>query len=425
MNAEIIAVGSELLGATKVDTNSLYLTGKLAERGILLARKSVVGDDRQLLASEIARAREASDLVILTGGLGPTLDDLTRDAASDATGRPLVRHEWIVRDIEERFRRFDRPMASVNERQAYVLEGAAVLPNERGTAPGQWLEDASGILVLLPGPPRELKPLFAEACLPRLDSRIPLQRYHAICLRVAGIGESDVEQRIGAIYSSAKDVVTTILSKPGDIQIHLRGQAATKGKARAAAEGIARRIRKELGHAVYSRDGSPLGVTVSRHLRERGVKVAVAESCTGGLLAGSLSAVPGSSDYFAGGFVSYSEEAKRLWLGVGRDTLETHGAVSREASAAMARAARKAAAATLGEPAIGVSTTGYAGPGGGNKRHPVGTVFFGIADRDGSRAYRRQLGRGRGRVRALAVQTALELLRRTVLGLPVFGTTQR
>lgn len=417
MQAEIIAVGSELLTPSKVDTNSLYLTRKLGERGILLARKSVVGDDRQLLATEIRRAREASDVVILTGGLGPTLDDLTRDAAADATGRSLVRHEWIVRDIEERFRRFNRPMAKVNERQAYVLEGAEILYNPRGTAPGQWLEDELGILVLLPGPPRELKPLFKEACMPLLERHVTQQRYFTQSLRVAGIGESDVEQRIGAIYSAESNVTTTILSSPGDIQIHLRGQANSEEDARAIAEALGDKIRAELEPAVYSLDGVPLDGTVARLLRGRGVKVGVAESCTGGLLAAKLTAIPGCSEYFAGGFVSYSDTAKSRWLGVEDGVLDGCGAVSAEVAVAMAVKARQRAVEALGGPAIGVSTTGYAGPGGGTGQCPVGTVFFGIADEKGSRVHRRQLGRGRNRVRALAVQIALELLRRRVLGL--------
>ena len=418
MNAEIIAVGSELLTPTKVDTNSLFLTRKLGERGILLARKSVVGDDRQQLATEIRRAREAADIVILTGGLGPTLDDLTRDAAADATGLRLIRHEWIVKDIEERFRRFDRPMAKVNERQAYVLDGAEILHNPRGTAPGQWLQDGGRVLVLLPGPPRELKPLFSEACMPRLERLSPALKFHTCRLRVAGIGESDVEQRIGEIYSAESRVTTTILSAPGDIQIHLRAEAEAEEDARTIATSLAAKVRAELGDSVYSDDGAPLDETVAGLLRRRGIKVGVAESCTGGLLAAKLTAVPGSSDYFAGGFVSYSEAAKSVWLGVRDETLSTHGAVSAEVAREMAVRARTHALEAAGQPAIGVSTTGYAGPGGGTETDPVGTVYFGIADRDRARAVRRQLGRGRGRVRALATQIALELLRRTILQHP-------
>lgn len=416
MQAEIIAVGTELLSPSKVDTNSLYLAKMLAERGILLARKSVVGDERDLLASEIRRARESSRVVILSGGLGPTLDDLTREAASDATGRDLVLHESIVREIERRFRALDRPMAEVNKRQAYILEGAEILPNPRGTAPGQWLKDDRGILILLPGPPRELEPLFEAACLPRLDRHLPAHRYFTLTLRVAGIGESDIEQRIGPIYAAEGRVVTTLLSAPGDVQIHLRAQADDEDGARAITTGLGDRIRAELGTRVYSENGASLEATVASILREKGGRLAVAESITGGLLAGALTAVPGSSEFFAGGITSYADAAKRDWLGIDAGALSSAGAVSAEVAEAMAQAARRRAADALGEPAWGVSTTGYAGPGGGTERDPVGTVYLGIADASGCRVHRRSLGRERNRVRTLAVRTALDLLRRRLLG---------
>lgn len=417
MTAEIIAVGSELLSPDKLDTNSLFLARMLGERGILLSRKSVVGDDRPLLASEIRRARGASQLVILTGGLGPTLDDLTRDAASDATGRRLVRHESIVRDIERIFQRFGRPMARVNERQALILEGAEILPNPRGTAPGQWLEDDDGILVLLPGPPRELEPLFTEACLPRLERHASGSHFHTQCLRVAGIGESDLEQRIGPIYSAVPEVDTTILSSPGDIQILLRARAETQAAARAGAERLGDSIQSELGDTVYSLDGSSLHRTVARLLRQSGLLVATAESCTGGLVAAELSGIPSSSGYFAGGWVTYSEGSKRDWLGLDPALLEHPGAVSASAARSMAKAARLRAEEACGRTAIGISTTGYAGPTGGTEADPVGTVYFGISDQSGTHAYRRQLGRGRSRVRILAVRVALDLVRRRILGL--------
>ncbi len=417
MQAEVIAVGSELLTPSRLDTNSLFLAGKLAERGIELARKSVVGDDRNLLAAEIRRARRDSDIVILSGGLGPTLDDLTREAVADATGRELKMHESLVDEIAERFRRFNRPMADVNRRQAYVLEGAEVLPNPRGTAPGQWLEDRWGILILLPGPPRELEPLFEDACLPRLDRLVPARSFFTLVLRVAGMGESDIEQRIGPIYSDTPSVQTTILSSPGDVQLHLRGVADTDDEARDLAERLGNLVMAELGHAVYSIGGAPLDEIVSGLLRRRGLRLASAESCTGGLLAARLTDAPGSSEFFAGGFVSYSNGAKSGWVGVDAATIKTHTAVSAEVAAEMAECARNHAAQALGEPAIGVSTTGYAGPTGGTQRDPVGTVYFGIADGGGTWTHRRQLGSGRQRIRTLGVQTGLDLLRRHVLGL--------
>ena len=419
MQAEVIAVGSELLTPSKLDTNSLFLARKLGELGIALARKAVVGDDRALLADEIRRARCTSDLVILSGGLGPTLDDLTREAASDATGRPLVLDESVVDEIADRFRRFNRPMAEVNKRQAYLLRGARKLDNPRGTAPGQWLEDSDGILVLLPGPPRELEPMFAATCLPLLMPHVPSLRFFTLVLRVAGLGESDLEQRIAPIYSPCKDIATTILSSPGDVQVHLRGQGNSESEARAAAQRLGEAIRAELGDTVYSEDGRPLAETVARLLAQSGTKLAVAESCTGGLLAGGLTEIAGSSEFFAGGIVSYCDSAKSGWLGVSQSVLSAHGAVSEQVAVAMATAARRRAADTLGEPAVGLSTTGYAGPAGGTETDPVGTVYFGIADASGAHCTKRLFGRGRTRVRTLAVQTALDILRRRVSGLEV------
>ena len=419
MQAEVIAVGSELLTPSKLDTNSLYLAGKLSELGISLARKAVIGDDRALLAEEIRRARRTSDLVILSGGLGPTLDDLTREASSDATGRALVLDESVVEEIRERFRRFNRPMAEVNRRQAYLLEGAQKLGNPRGTAPGQWLEDDNGILILLPGPPRELEPMFAEACLPLLAAHAPSQRFFTLVLRVAGIGESDLEQRIAPIYAPCTQIATTILSSPGDVQVHLRGQGNSEAEAEAAAQSLGEEIRSELGDAIYSEDGRPLAETVAALLARGAAKLAVAESCTGGLLAGALTALAGSSEYFAGGVVSYCDSAKSGWLGVDESVLCSHGAVSQAVAVAMATAARERAASALGEPAMGLSVTGYAGPGGGTEADPVGTVYFAVADAEGARSARRLFGRGRARVRTLAVQTALDILRRRISGLPV------
>ncbi len=417
MQAEVIAVGSELLTPSKLDTNSLFLAGKLADQGIELTRKSVVGDNRSMLASEIRRARRESDLVILSGGLGPTLDDLTREAASDATGRQLTLRRSLVNEIAERFRRFNRPMAEVNKRQAYVLKGAEILPNPRGTAPGQWLEDDLGILILLPGPPRELEPLFEEACLPRLARHAPSQSFFTLALRVAGMGESDIEQRISPIYSGAPGVQTTILSAPGDVQIHLRGTASTDDEARSRAEGLGGRLAAELGDAVYSFDGASLEETVARLLRKHGLKLGLAESCTGGLIAARVTDVSGSSEFFAGGFVSYSCGAKSGWLGVNPATIDAHTSVSAQVAAEMAERARDFAAQALGEPAVGLSTTGYAGPAGGTPRDPVGTVYFGIADSTGVRTHRRESGLGRHRIRTLAVQTGLDLLRKHVLRL--------
>ena len=412
MNAEIIAVGSELLTPQRVDTNSLYLTEKLNQVGFEVVRKTIVGDDRPRLADELRQARGASDLVITTGGIGPTLDDLTREAASDALGRRLVFEPSIVEAIEQRFQRFGRKMAEINKRQAYVLEGAEILPNPNGTAPGQYFRDEEGILIILPGPPRELQPMFEEQCLPRLLQLESPDKYYTATLRIALLPESDVDERIGPIYSVEPRVATTILAAPGDIQVHLRAKAPTLEEARDIAESLSLKVEAELGKPVYSRSNEALVEVVARLFRERQLTLAVAESCSGGMLAEMITSLAGSSEYFRGGFVSYSEQAKIETLGVPAETIRDHTVYSAETAEQMALAARRKLNTSLG-----VGITGVAGPDGGTEQTPVGTVFVALADQAGTQVVKRSLGGGRDRVRGMAALIALEMLRRRILGI--------
>jgi nicotinamide-nucleotide amidase len=412
VNAEIIAIGSELLTPQRVDTNSLYLTEKLNQVGFEVVRKTVVGDDRARLSEQLRQAREVSELVITTGGIGPTLDDLTREAASDALGRQLVFEPSIVEAIEERFRRFNRKMAEINKRQAYVLEGAEILPNPNGTAPGQYFRDKKGILIILPGPPRELQPMFEEQCLPRLLQLESPDKYYTATLRIALMPESEVDERIGPIYSAEPRVATTILAAPGDIQVHLRAKAGTVEQARDIAESLSLKVEAELGKPVYSRANEALVDVVARLFRERQLTLATAESCTGGLLAETLTSLAGSSEYFRGGFVSYSEQAKIETLGVPADTIREHTVYSAETAEQMALAARRKLGASLG---FGI--TGVAGPDGGTEQTPVGTVFLALADQAGTEVVKRNLVGDRERIRGMAVLIALEMLRRRVLGI--------
>lgn len=415
MEAEIIAVGSEMLTPGRLDTNSLWLTERLNRRGIEVARKCVIGDDRRRLTLEIKRAREASQVVIVTGGLGPTLDDLTRECASEATGRELVFREEVVGWIAQRFASFGRTPTENNKRQAFLLSGAELLYNPNGTAPGQYLEDEQGVLMLLPGPPREIKPLFVSECEPRLDKLPSPWQYYTASLRISGLGESDVDQRIGPIYSAEERAVTTILAAPSDIQLHIRGRAKTAAEAQAIAEAVAAKVRGELGDHVYANKDEELEVVVGSLLRERGLRIALAESCTGGLLAERLTAIPGSSDYFFGGFVSYSVDAKAQWLGVPRALLDEFGPVSEPVAEQMALRARDLAGGT--GKAIGAAITGVAGPDGGTDEIPVGTVFLAVADQDGVLVKKHQFSGDRERVRALSAQLTLEMIRRRLLGL--------
>jgi len=412
MDAEIIAVGSEMLTLARVDTNSLYLTGELNNLGVEVVAKCVIGDDRDRLAATVARALERSAIVILTGGLGPTEDDVTREAVAQALGRKLVYHAEIVEAMERRFAAMRRKMSEINKRQAFAIEGAELLPNDRGTAPGQWVPADGAVALLLPGPPHELKAMFEQHCLPRLARMAPKQAIRTAFLRVTGMPESDLDALISPVYKKYQNPVTTILAAASDLQIHLRARCDTEAEAAALLAEVTGPIEALLGDRLYSRNGDPLEVVVGALLRERHSTVAVAESCTGGMLGERFTSTPGSSDYFLGGFITYSNALKRELLGVPAETLEQFGAVSRETAEAMAVGARERTGATYA-----VSITGVAGPDGGTEQKPVGLVYVGIADEAGTAAVHRRFLGDRTRIRQFTTQFALDLLRRRVQGL--------
>jgi nicotinamide-nucleotide amidase len=412
-NGEIIAVGSELLTPDRVDTNSLYLTDQLNGIGVEVRRKSIVGDDRALLAAEVRSALANAEIVIVTGGLGPTEDDITREAVADALGRPLVFRQDLLDTLMERFQRLNRKMADNNRRQTFVVQGAEALPNPRGTAAGQWIEDGGRVVLLLPGPPHELKAMFEAECLPRLIRRLPPQAIGTRFYRVACMGESDLDQLISPVYKPFENPVTTILAGLGEIQIHLRARAASEPEAESLLQQVAPRIEELLGDRIYSRDGSPLEAVAGRMLRERGATVSVAESCTGGLLGERITSVPGSSDYFLGGFLVYTDRLKTDLLGVDPKLIAQHMAVSEPVAEAMALGARARTSSTYG-----VSVTGEAGPESATGV-PVGTVVIGLAGPDGiAQARRYALFGDRSGNRARAAQWALDDLRRCLGGNP-------
>jgi len=409
MNAEIIAVGSELLTPARLDTNSLYLTGQLNDLGVEVVTKTIVGDDLERLAAVMRQAVSRTPVVLVTGGLGPTEDDVTREAASRALGRPLEFRQEICEAIEARFARMGRKMAEINRRQAYVLAGAEVLPNANGTAPGQWIEHDGAAVALLPGPPPELKPMFEAECLPRLRRLVPPQVIRTRFYRVAGMPESDLDQLISPVYRQYTNPVTTILAAPGDIQIHLRARCATEAEAERLLAEVGSQIEALLGGRIYSRSGEPLEAVIGGLLRQTGATLSVAESCTGGLLAERITSVPGSSDYFLGGFLVYNNRMKASLLGVDEELIARHGAVSEPVAEAMAAGARDRTGATWA-----LSVTGVAGPGGGSENKPVGTVVIGLAGPQWARAQSFRFLGSRERVRAMAAQTALDLLRRAL-----------
>jgi len=411
MNAEILAVGSELLGPQRLDTNSLWLTAQLNELGIEVVTKIIAGDDRRRLCALLTAAIARSDLIILTGGLGPTEDDVTRDAVAETLGRGQSFRQDICDQIAARFQRMNRPMAEINKRQAYVIDGAEVLDNDRGTAPGMWIATPEGkVAVLLPGPPNEMKGVFLAQCRARLERLVPPLAIRTLLFRVAGMPESDLDQLIAPVYTQYANPVTTILAAPGDIEVHLRARCPTAEEAEALVAELGRKIEALLGDRIYSRNGEPLEAAVGRLLRERQVTVSVAESCTGGALAQRITAVPGSSDYFLGGFLVYTDRMKIELLGIDPELLQQHTAVSEAAAAAMADGARDRTGSTFA-----LSVTGIAGPGGGTEETPAGTVFIGLAGAEPARARKFRFLGDRVRVRSLATQTALDMLRRRLM----------
>jgi len=406
-DAEIIAVGSELLTPQRLDTNSLYLTDQLNTLGVEVVRKAVVGDELGRLTDSILAAAARSKIVVLTGGLGPTEDDLTREAVAGALGRTLVFHQDICDRIETRLRYFGRKMAEINKRQAYVIEGAEVLPNERGTAPGQWISNGSVVFMLLPGPPVELKAMFEAQCLPRLEKVLPPQVIRTRWLRTVGMGESDLDQLISPVYKRYTNLATTILAVSGEIHVHLRARCTTAQDAEKLVAQASAEIEPLLGDRIYSCNGDPLEKVCGDLLSGLHRTLSVAESATGGMLGARITAVP-SSGYFVGGFVTYTDEMKTRMLGVPAELIEEHTAVSEPVAKAMAEGAR---ARTGSDHAL--SITGYAGPDG----EKVGLVFIGLASPDSTDVRRIQWPADRERVRAFSTNIALDMLRRKLLGI--------
>ena len=409
MDAEIIAVGSELLTPHRYDTNSLYLTGKLNSLGIEVRFKTVVGDDPERLASVFRAALERSGLIILMGGLGPTEDDINRQAVADVLGRKLHEVPEVIDRIAARYARTGRKMPANNARQALVPEGAEWLPNQKGTAPGIWIEQDDTIVVMLPGPPSELEAMFDEQCMPRLKTRVSGSRIRTRVIKVAGLPESEVDQRIAPIYKPYTNPSTTILSTGGAIEVHLTARATTQDEADALLDELTDKVEPALGDHIFSTSGETLEEVVGMYLVMKQKTLATAESCTGGLLGERITRVPGSSEYYLGGAVCYSNEMKTRFAGVSPKLLETYGAVSKPVAQALAEGIRRKTNAS-----IGIGITGVAGPGGGTEEKPVGMVFISIADDRGTEVREFRFPGDRERVRLLSSQFALEMLRRRI-----------
>jgi nicotinamide-nucleotide amidase len=412
--AEIIAVGSEMLTPFRQDTNSLYLTEKLNSLGVEVAFKTIVGDSLKDIVRVAKAALSRADILLFSGGLGPTEDDLTREAVAQTLGLHLKRDPEIVEAIERRFTEHGWKMSPNNIKQADVISGATVLPNANGTAPGQWIGGRSDgkekIVVLLPGPPHELKALFEGAVLERLRARVPKQFISARVLKITGMGESACDARVAPIYKRFTDVDTTILAAPGEIQLHLRTRGASEEAADKRLDELVELIEEELGDNVYSDNGDALEQIVSYFLQMRDATLAVAESCTGGLVAERLTSVSGSSRYFIGGAVVYSNELKTQLADVPADLIDVYGAVSEQVARALAEGIRRKCGTSLG---LGV--TGVAGPTGGTAEKPVGLVFHALAGEHGTEVIKRTFTGDRARVRWFASQQALDMVRRKLM----------
>ena len=410
LTAEIIAIGSELLAADRTDTNSLWLTEKLNLLGIEVKLKTVVGDDDARLEETIKDATRRSKVVITTGGLGPTEDDITRKITARALGKRLLLDEAVLDEIKKRFQGFGVPMPERNSRQAMVIEDAEVLPNPNGSAPGMFLDHNGTAIVLLPGPPREMQPMFTNHVASRLESRAGNVRVVRRMLRVVGMGESAVDEKIAPVYTKYDNPQTTILFNQSEIEIHLTARGRTEEEANGLLDRVVLEIEERLGNAIFSFAGEKMEEVVGLKLTVGGYTVATAESCTGGLLAERLTEVPGSSKYFIEGVVTYANDAKTRTLGVEPMLLMEHGAVSAPVAEAMAAGIRKRA-----DTDFGLAITGIAGPSGGTEEKPVGTVFIAISSEAGTESKKLKFPGDRHLIRWRASQAALEMLRRRLI----------
>ena len=400
MKAEIVAVGTEILLGDIVNTNAQFLSQRLAALGVDVYHHVTVGDNPGRMAEAFRQALARADLVVVTGGLGPTEDDLTREAVASALGLTLRRDSDVEEGLRAFFRSMGREMSSANLKQADVLEGAETIPARLGTAPGQWLEREGKIIVLLPGVPHEMRDMVDIEVKGRLSGRTGPAVAGSVSLLVAARPESELAEEVLEALSGVDGVRVSFRVNEGRIEVKL----SSGGDADALAE-AARRVRERLGRWVVAEGEETLEGNLGDALRSRGLTLAVAESLTGGMLGESITSVPGSSDYFRGGIIAYDYEAKERLLGVDRSLLEARGAVNEEVAEAMARGARERLGAD-----IAVAVSGVAGPGAGAEKEPPGTVAFGLCDGDRSFAWKYRLPGDRETVRRIAVTVALTIV---------------
>lgn len=401
---EVIAIGSEMLFSNRVDSNSVYIAAQLERFGVPLVARSIVGDDTAGIKKALGLALTRADFIFLTGGLGPTEDDLTRHAVSDLLGLDLVYHPEIVEQIQARFQKLGRAMHEINKRQGFILESATILGNANGTAPGQHLRHEGRHLFVLPGPPREMQPMFQTSVIPllvQLGLRPRARRY----FRIAGLPESQVDGLVAPIYQQYPEIRSTILAAPGDIELFFFADRETPALAE-----LAEKVAHVLGDRIYASEEITLEAVLARLLTERQATLSVAESCTGGMLGEWITRTPGSSEFFLGGVVAYSNALKSQLLGVPEKMLRQHGAVSAPVAEAMAEGVRRRTGSSYA-----LSITGLAGPAGGTESKPVGTVFVACSGKRRTPAAQLHLLGDREVIRVLSTRAALNILRLELL----------
>lgn len=408
MSAEIISVGTELLMGNIVNTNAQYISQRLADLGIDCYIQTTVGDNHDRLVEAVHNSLRRADIVILTGGLGPTADDLTKETVADAFGKKLVLDEASLEYIKHRFAKMGHIMTPNNIKQAYFPEGCIILPNPNGTAPGCIVESDAKAAILMPGPPKEMEPMFEQSVLPYLEKRSGFMLKSKM-LRIFGKGESSVEYELRDIMAEQTNPTIAPYALNGEMKLRITARCRADDDADAIMQPMIEQVRKRIDEYIYSYDGLELHEEIARLFSVNKMTLAVAESCTGGMLSSKLVSVAGSSNWFREGAVTYSNEAKIKRLGVNEETLAAHGAVSAETAAEMAEGIRLSSGAD-----VGISTTGFAGPDGGTADNPVGTVYIGVSTKENCFTKRLQISGKRERVRSMACLHALDILRRNI-----------
>lgn len=409
MKGEIIAVGTELLLGNIVNSNAQYLSQKLADLGIDVYYHVVVGDNFNRAVETVKKAFERSDLVVTTGGLGPTDDDLTKEAVAEALGLELVAHEESINRIENFFNKIDRPMPDSNRKQGYIPVGSTVLENDNGTAPGVAVEKDGKTVIMLPGPPKELVPMFEDKVLPYLRKKTK-SIIQSRMLRIVGVGESMVQEMLRELFENQTNPTIAPYAKEGEVHLRITAKTGSETEGQYLINEMSEKVKAILKENIYGYDDESLESCVLKLLLQRNLTISIAESCTGGLIASRLTEVPGASGSFMNGIITYSNESKMKLLNVKEETLVRHGAVSSQTAGEMADGIRRESGTD-----IGLSITGIAGPDGGSEEKPVGLCFIGIATKNGVETFKHVFLGNRNKIRYNAATRALDIVRRAVL----------